>query len=444
MIPAYYILKIRAGADGASLSGTSFGEAGPGVTAALRLMFAEGGTAPQLIRMVEETEGPEAVTILTYRISRLAQLGLLEYLYMFSDGSSACLRAASAGFLFDAVSLQAGQRFVLSASAFLLRRGNAVSIESASCGTSLEFDSWIPAAILSQFASPICPDEVIARLPGSCASDTAAFSEMLLRAGFLEPPRADSDSARGLWEFHDILFHSRSSLPRQGEPFGGMEPHRSPESPALKPPASGEAVILNPPDLASLIKTDPPFSWVIENRRSAPQPGADPISLAQLSEFFFRTAHFQTFPQRPLPGAGARNEIEFYAVVHHCADLEPGLYHYAAAAHRLYRIRAPGSTTNEIVRRAGLCWAKGGASPHVVIVVAARFGRMASRYAAIAYRNILLDAGIAIHAMYLVATAMQLAPCALGINVPELFAEAAGLDAFEETSIALFALSTLP
>ena len=61
-----------------------------------------------------------------------------------------------------------------------------------------------------------------------------------------------------------------------------------------------------------------------------------------------------------------------------------------------------------------------------MIVVASRFPRMASRYASIAYRNTLLDAGIAIEAMYLNATAMRLAPCALGINLPDLFARITG------------------
>lgn len=43
--------------------------------------------------------------------------------------------------------------------------------------------------------------------------------------------------------------------------------------------------------------------------------------------------------------------------------------------------------------------------------------------------------------MYLVATAMGLAPCALGNGDPALFAAASGIDALEETSVAEFALS---
>ncbi|MBI1791869.1 MAG: nitroreductase family protein, partial [Acidobacteria bacterium] len=52
--------------------------------------------------------------------------------------------------------------------------------------------------------------------------------------------------------------------------------------------------------------------------------------------------------------------------------------------------------------------------PQVLITLAARFPRIAWKYEGMGYRTVLLDAGAALQTMYLVATAMDLAPCAIG------------------------------
>ena len=44
--------------------------------------------------------------------------------------------------------------------------------------------------------------------------------------------------------------------------------------------------------------------------------------------------------------------------------------------------------------------------------------------------------------MYLTATAMELAPCAIGTGDSDLFARASGLDYYEETSVGEFALGS--
>jgi SagB-type dehydrogenase family enzyme len=77
----------------------------------------------------------------------------------------------------------------------------------------------------------------------------------------------------------------------------------------------------------------------------------------------------------------------------------------------------------------------------VLLTLAARVPRTAWKYERQAYRTVLLDAGAMIGTMYLAATAMGLAPCAIGNGDPALFARLTGLDPFEETSVAEFALS---
>jgi len=80
--------------------------------------------------------------------------------------------------------------------------------------------------------------------------------------------------------------------------------------------------------------------------------------------------------------------------------------------------------------------------PDVLITLAARFQRMAWKYQAMAYAVTLKNVGALYQQMYLVATAMHLAPCGLGGGDSDQFAEAAGLDYYAETSVGEFLLSS--
>ena len=51
---------------------------------------------------------------------------------------------------------------------------------------------------------------------------------------------------------------------------------------------------------------------------------------------------------------------------------------------------------------------------HILLVLTARFQRVSWKYELIAYATILKGVGVLYQTMYLVATAMRLAPCAIG------------------------------
>jgi SagB-type dehydrogenase family enzyme len=82
----------------------------------------------------------------------------------------------------------------------------------------------------------------------------------------------------------------------------------------------------------------------------------------------------------------------------------------------------------------------GSDSAQVVIVVSARFDRVMTKYGTGGYALILKDVGVLMATMYLVATAMELAPCALGGGDGELFARMIGSSFDEETSVGEFML----
>jgi len=80
--------------------------------------------------------------------------------------------------------------------------------------------------------------------------------------------------------------------------------------------------------------------------------------------------------------------------------------------------------------------------PQVLIILTARFQRVSWKYNAMAYALVLKDVGVLYQTMYLVATAMGLAPCALGGGDSDLFAAVAGTNYYAETSVGEFILGS--
>ncbi|HEY2574032.1 MAG TPA: SagB family peptide dehydrogenase, partial [Verrucomicrobiaceae bacterium] len=257
------------------------------------------------------------------------------------------------------------------------------------------------------------------------------------------------------WEFHDLLFHSRSRMGRHRHPFGGTWRFSGalPPLPALKPPMSTQRITLHHPDLQALETSDASFSHVSEARCSVRERGEKTISAAQLGEFLHRSARMKELraadPENPrsydvalgpCASGGALHELELYLAVWSCAGLEPGLYHYDPMAHELELLTGLGPGQRQLLF--GACQSSGTETPpDVLINIAARFQRASWKYQSMAYALILKNAGALYQQMYLVATAMNLAPCGLGGGNSDLFAEAANLDYWEETSVGEFMLS---
>jgi SagB-type dehydrogenase family enzyme len=82
--------------------------------------------------------------------------------------------------------------------------------------------------------------------------------------------------------------------------------------------------------------------------------------------------------------------------------------------------------------------------PQVLLTIAARFSRVAWKYESIAYALILKNLGVLYQTMYLVAESMGLAACALGGGNADLFAAAAGVDYYAESSVGELVLGSRP
>lgn len=268
--------------------------------------------------------------------------------------------------------------------------------------------------------------------------------------GFVHEAEEDvrPDLATEQWSPHELWFHSRSRAGYRDAPFGGTlwASGRHAPLPARREPWSGTAVALPAPKPGAPV--GPAFSTVLEARRSVRDAGTHPLTLVQLGEFLHWTARVrhitveaaQEVSQRPSPSGGALHALELYPVVTNVSGLPSGLYHYDPFDHTLEPVPATGFAARALADRAAA--AADGSTPQVLFVITARFGRVMWKYQSMAYALILKDLGALMQTMYLVATSMDLAPCALGAGDADLFAQATSLDQLVEASVGEFMLST--
>jgi oxazoline/thiazoline dehydrogenase len=343
---------------------------------------------------------------------------------------------------------------VLSRFAILRRRprSNALVVESPLAHARVVLHA--PAA--ARIVASLDGDASLQRLAPAAGLDPScavAIAGLLVRAGMAGEPGSlaeDSDPALRQWDFHDLLFHSRSRAGRHDELVGGnyrFLGEIAPQ-PAVKRAPWPVTIPLPRPDLGAVALRDPPLTTAIELRRSIRLHRAHPIGLARLGEFLFRVARVRShldggdkgeLTSRPYPSGGASYELECYAVIGGGAGVAAGMYWYDPVGHGLCLVREPDADTRALLDAAWMSTG-GNGRPQILFVLAARFARVSWKYDAIAYATILKNTGVVYSTMYLVATAMGLAPCAVGLGDADLFARAAGTSWAEESSVGEFML----
>jgi SagB-type dehydrogenase family enzyme len=320
-------------------------------------------------------------------------------------------------------------------------------------------------AVVAAIAAPSTVADLMEQAAGLTAAQACALLALLMETQLAERAGTDGSASRSdaspldCWEFHDLLFHARSRRGRSDGAFGGtyrLAP--GPPQPAVKEVCDRPWHELHRPDLERLQRDDPPLAAVQERRQSLRQYAAQPIGAEQLSEFLYRVARVTheweseastpsgpvtvPFAARPYPAGGGMYELEFYLAVQACRDLATGLYYYDPRHHRLASLcgktREVGLLLDEAAASAGMA----PETLQVLVVLSARFQRLAWKYESIAYSLILKHVGVVYQTMYLAATAMGLAPCAVGCGDSDLFARAAGTDYYAETSVGEFLLGS--
>ena len=424
-----------------------------------------GDAEGRLAEAVLTGDGPEALARWYFALQQLARRSLLRAAVHADRDRLATLVPIAPSFVFHVNSPPPEQPYRLSRFVYLRRDGDDTVLESPLAFARVVLHDDRAAALVHALARPTAARDLGGRVLGLKAAAATSLLGLFAVAGMAVAVGDDgataeeADPALPMWEFHDLLFHSRSRAGRHDAPVGGTYRHAGRLQPSpLKPAASAETVALYRPDPDKLKRDDPPFARVLEGRASIREYGKTPVTDRQIGEFLFRVGRVKERREweaatpagpihvesttRPYPAGGGLYELEMYLVVHVCEGLAAGLYHYDPAGHRLERLTGRTSEVDALLSDAAQSAGLAPDGLQVLVVLASRFPRLAWKYASLAYALTLKHVGVVYQTMYLAATAMGLAPCALGGGDSDLFARAAGVAYAEETSVGEFLLGS--
>jgi SagB-type dehydrogenase family enzyme len=355
---------------------------------------------------------------------------------------------------------------VLSRFAYLRRRADSLVLESPRAGALFKIGNPQVAAALASLSAPQQLKRFRRRadFPGLELLALLVDCQILFKveaAGDKVLRAAEGDDDLIVWDFHDLLFHTRSTEGRHANPVGGLYAHVGvvPPPPAVRSPWPGEKLDLSRFSAADSEHASPAAKLLRDRHSTRDFDDARPITLAELARFLDRTARVQAtwssrldlsdtgqgegpmlaYTVRPYPSGGGSYELELYLAVDKCEGLPRGLYHYDAGDHALVPIGTGEAELDALLR--GAAFAMGvSAPPQIAITITARFGRTAWKYSSIAYSLILKDVGVLLQTFYLMATDMGLGGCAIGTVNIDLFARMTGLELHAEGPVGQFAL----
>jgi len=403
-------------------------------------------------------------------VRRLARSGLLEYRFAPPGGGQdlVVIEPQIPDYRPRTAKLTNTDVIALSRFAYLRRRGNEMVLESPRAGALFRIGDLRIAAALAQLASPQKIGK-FRKAPGFPGIELLALlldCQILFKVESGKESNlrwSEGDDDLVLWDFHDLLFHARSTEGRQANPLGGLYPYAGlmPLPPAVRPAWPGKKIDLRnlvTSTSESLAPSEPSmtFARMLKERHSTREfDDARPITLAELAQLLDSAARIRakwsssldmdgggpeiSYAARPYPSGGAAYELELYLSVANCEGLVRGFYHYDADEHALTPIivRSPDLEA----QLAAAEFAMGASTvPQILITIAARFGRVSWKYSSVAYSLILKDVGVVFQTLYLTATALGLGGCAIGTNNIELFSKMTGLEFHVEGAVGQFAL----
>ncbi len=397
-------------------------------------------------------------------VRRLAGHGLLEYRLgaRRDDEDQVVIEPQVADYWPGTPRLGDADVLVLSRFAYMRRRGNEMVLESPRAGALFRICNPKIAAAIAILSTPRRIKQLRRQdgFPGLELLALLVDCQILFKidaAGDSGLRSTEGDDNLVLWDFHDLLFHTRSTEGRHANPLGGLYPYAGimPPLPAVRPRWPGKKIDLRKFSAAHAQAISPVAKVLHERHSTRSFDDRRPITLAELARFLDNTARVRSrwshredlgdggplvaYAVRPYPSAGASYELELYLAVDRCDGLARGFYHYDAGAHALVPIAARAHELQALLTGAGFAM-DAPAAPQILITIAARFGRMSWKYSALAYALILKDVGVLTQTLYLMATDMGLGGCAVGSSNIDLFAKMTGIAFHVEGPVGQFAL----
>ncbi|MEJ2125287.1 MAG: SagB/ThcOx family dehydrogenase [Alphaproteobacteria bacterium] len=402
-----------------------------------------GMSEAQLLAEANVGAGEAAATAL-YQLRRLIDGKLVEAAVMAGDETAAIFEPCRPGFdipELTAIDLPANVKLDRFVCLRTCSRGLLLEHPEAPCQITLLSPALGNLAV--RLASGICTAEAL--------GDPLAhqFTQILAAFGFVADCEAPETPARQMWEFHDFYFHRASRAygdwQRRSSTYRFKD--RLPAPPAFRTDYTGENITLPPPESAQFPASSP-CAEVMARRRSVRSFSEQAVSLEVISALLHRVARAtspltdragQDCYLRPVPAGGGIQAVEVYLAVRDGQTLAPGFYHYLSGEHSLTHIAGAEAPTRDMLAHAA------GATrqtepPPILAVLAARLPRLAWKYEGLAYHLALLDAGVMLQALYLATTDLGLGGCAIGLGDSAAFLRATQSSAFEEVTVAEFAL----
>jgi SagB-type dehydrogenase family enzyme len=393
-------------------------------------------------------------------VERLSQYGLLEFPFGVGAADLMVIEPQTSDYWPRPAKLGAADKIVLSRFAYMRRRGDGLVLESARSSALFRIAAPAIAAAAAVLSVPRAISEFreLAGFPGDDLLGLLVDGQILFKvaAGHDEGRRGEGDDDLVLWDFHDLLFHTRSTEGRHANPLGGVYPHvdHTAPLPAVRPPWKGEKI-----DLAQFQAAQggavSPFAELLQSRHSMRDyDDTQPVTTAELATLLDRVARIRatwdssdfgedgpvvSYTSRPYPSGGGAYELELYLAVGKCDGLARGFYHYDASAHALVRLDVEQRHLEAMLGAAAYAMDTEGL-PQILVTIAARFGRVSWKYSSLAYSLILKDVGVLTQTLYLAATDIGLGGCAIGTGNIDQFSKMTGLPFHVEGPVGHFAL----
>jgi SagB-type dehydrogenase family enzyme len=351
---------------------------------------------------------------------------------------------------------------VLSRFAYMRRRGNDMVLESPCAGALFRICNPKVATAVAVLATPHQIKQLRRqhRFPGVELLALLMDCQILFNVdsvhdNALRP--AEGDDNLVLWDFHDLLFHARSTEGRHANPLGGVYPYSRVMRPleAVRSRWPGHKIELGKFSAENRQAVSPIARLLRERHSTRIFDDQRPITLAEVSRFLDGTSRVQSnwtskldtgddgpvieYAAKPYPSGGGSYELELYLAVDKCEGLARGFYHYDAGGHALVPIDVRAKELEALLT--GAEFAMGApAKPQILITIAARFGRVSWKYSSLAYALILKDVGVLLQTLYLMATDMGLGGCAIGSTNVDLFSKMTGIEFHVEGPVGQFAV----
>ena len=224
-------------------------------------------------------------------VRRLARRGLLEYRLAGSriGEDQVVIEPQMPDYWPRTPQLGNADAVVLSRFAYMRRRGNEMILESPRAGALFKICNPKIAAVLATLSTPQHIKQLRRQddFPGLELLALLLDCQILFKvdaAGGSGLRPAEGDHNLVLWDFHDLLFHARSTPGRHANPLGGVYSYASviPAPPAVRRRWPGKTIDLNA--LSRAAADTLPAARLLRQRHSVRSfDGARPIMLAEPS-----------------------------------------------------------------------------------------------------------------------------------------------------------------